>query len=263
MAYLARMLSEDGYAVKAWSLPGAPNEAELEEAAGAERVVLPVPCAKDGKLNGTELPLGELWTRLPTGAHIYAGAMPGDERARAEALGLRVVDYFTDEALTVQNAVPTAEGALAAAMEHMSVTLHGAPCLVIGFGRIGKLLARDLAALGARVSVSARRFDDFAWIDALGYAPLHTQRLAGRLGGFRAVFNTVPHMVLDKALLRELRRDSVLIELASQPGIDADAAQSLGLDIVRAGGLPGKAAPETAARAIRDTLYRMWEDEKE
>ena len=100
----------------------------------------------------------------------------------------------------------TAEGALAAAMARMSVTLHGAPCLVIGFGRVGKLLARDLAALGAAVSVSARRFDDFAWIDALGYRALHTRRLAGKLGAYRAIFNTVPDMVLTDALSEALLR---------------------------------------------------------
>ena len=262
MAYLARMLADDGYEVRSWGLAGAPGAAALDEAATAERLVLPVPLQKDGKLNGTDLPLGELWPRLDGARRVYAGAVPASARSQAELLGLRVVDYYADEALTVQNAVPTAEGALATAMERMSVTLHGAPCLVIGFGRVGKLLARDLAALGAAVSVSARRFDDFAWIDALGYRALHTRRLAGKLGAYRAIFNTVPDLVLSDALLAEVRRDCVLVELASRDGIDASAARARGLSYVKAGGLPGKTAPETAALAIRETLYRIWEDEK-
>ena len=262
MAYLARMLADDGYAVRSWRLADAPESSALEDAAAAERVVLPVPLQKEGKLNGTDLPLGELWPRLCAARRVYAGAVPESARAQAELLGLCVVDYYADEALTVQNAVPTAEGALATAMERMSVTLHGAPCRVIGFGRVGKLLARDLAALGAAVSVSARRFDDFAWIDALGYRALHTRRLAGKLGAYRAIFNTVPDLVLSDALLAEVRRDCVLVELASRDGIDASAARARGLSYVKAGGLPGKTAPETAALAIRETLYRIWEDEK-
>lgn len=261
MAYLARSLAADGYEVKTWSLAGMPDAEKPSEVTSADRVVLPVPLCKDGRLNGTSLPIGELWPRLRRETPVYAGAVPAEERERAEALGLRVVDYFTDEALTVRNAVPTAEGALAVAMEHLNVTLHGTPCLVIGFGRIGKLLAHDLAVLGARVSVSARRSGDLAWIEALGYAPLHTQRLSGRLSEFRAVFNTVPHMVLDDGLLRELRRDCVLIELASQSGIDAESAKAQELDYVKAGGLPGKVAPETAAMAIKETLYRIWREE--
>ena len=263
MAYLANMLAADGYEVRSWCLAGAPNGGASGEAMEAERIVLPVPLQREGKLNGTKLPLGELWPRLNAAQRVYAGAVPASAREQAALLGLRLTDYYADEALSVQNAVPTAEGAIAAAMEHLSVTLHGSPCLVVGFGRVGKLLAHDLAALGASVSVSARRFDDFAWIDALGYRALHTQRLAGKLGGFRVIFNTVPHPVLTAGLLSELRGDSVLIELASRDGIDAEAAQSLGLDYVKAGGLPGKTAPETAALALKKTLYRIWEDEKE
>ena len=261
MARLAGLFAADGYEVRSWGLAGMPETTPIE-AAASSRIVLPVPLSEDGRLRGTSLPLGELWPRLDPSRNVYAGAVPAAERARAESLGLHIVDYFADEALTVKNAVPTAEGALAAAMERLSVTLHGTPCLVVGFGRIGKLLARDLASLGAEVGVSARRADDLAWIGALGYTPLHTEHLSGTLGAFRVIFNTVPAMVLREEHLRELRRDCVLIELASKPGIDTDAARLLGLDHVKAGGLPGKVAPETAARAIQETLYRIWEDEK-
>lgn len=261
MAFLARQLAEDGYEVRAWGIAAAPEERRPGEALAAERIVLPVPLQRGGRLNGTHLPLGKLWPRLRPDQRIYAGGVSAAVREQAEGLGLRLTDYYADEALAVRNAVPTAEGAIAAAMERMSVTLHGAPCLVIGIGRIGKLLARDLAALGARVSVSARRVDDLAWIGALGYRALHTRRLDGELGELRAVFNTVPDPVLTAPLLAQLRRDCVLVELASREGIDARSAHRAGLDYVKAGGLPGVAAPETAALALRDTLYRIWEEE--
>jgi len=259
MAYLARLLAADGYAVRSWGLANAPNEGTPSEAAAAERVILPVPLAKEGKLHGTNLPLDELWQRLSAKQRIYAGAVPRSAWAAIQRLGLHVTDYYADEALTVANAAVTAEGAVQTAMDRLSVTLRGTPCLVVGFGRIGKLLAHDLAALGAAVSVSARRFDDFAWIDALGYRALHTERLDGKLGGFRAIFNTVPHPVLTAPLLAQLRRDCVVVELASLPGIDAGAAGKI--EYVKANGLPGKTAPETAARALRQTLYRIWEEE--
>ncbi len=259
MAYLARLLAADGYSVRSWGLANAPNETTPSEAMAASRVILPVPLAKEGKLHGTNLPLDELWPRLSGKQRIYAGAVPKAAWTAIQRLGLYVTDYYTDEALTVANAAVTAEGAVQTAMEHLSVTLRGTPCLVIGFGRIGKLLAHDLAALGADVSVSARRFDDFAWIDALGYRAMHTERLNGKLAGFRAIFNTVPHPVLTAPLLEQLRKDCVVIELASLPGVDAAAAEKI--EYVKANGLPGKTAPETAARALRQTLYRIWEEE--
>ena len=75
------------------------------------------------------------------------------------------------------------------------------------------------------------------------------------------VFNTVPHQVLDEALLAELPPDCLLIELASASGFDMDAVETLRLSYLKAGGLPGRVAPETAARAIKKTLCRLIKEE--
>lgn len=159
------------------------------------------------------------------------------------------------------NSLPTAEGALEIALREMLITLHGARALVIGYGRIGKLLCRDLFFLGARVSCAARRDPHFAWMRAEGIAPLHTMRLEGRLDGFDVIFNTVPHLVLPYARLREIPARCVLIDLASSPGgIDFKAAEKLGLCCHWALSLPGKTAPESAAVYMRDTLYRILEE---
>ena len=92
--------------------------------------------------------------------------------------------------------------------------------------------------------------------------PTRTQRQAsGTLGEFRVVFNTVPHQVLDEALLAELPPDCLLIELASASGFDMDAVETLRLSYLKAGGLPGRVAPETAARAIKKTLCRRLKEE--
>ena len=264
MALLARSLAADGYAVRTWGLRAfGAEDVPLEEAVPSDRIVLPVPLARGKNLNCTEtaLPLCALFMLLRPEQEIFAGGVKAADREAAAEHGLTLTDYLTREELAVRNGVPTAEGAIEVAMAETEVTLCGTPCLVVGFGRIGKLLAHRLRGLGAEVSVSARRMDDLAWIDAFGYRPLHTNRLAGKLGSFRVVFNTVPHMVLTDALLRELRSDCVLIELASGAGFDRAAAEALGLKCVAAGGLPGKIAPETAAAAIRQTLEKLWEGE--
>ena len=264
MALLARLLAQDGYPVRTWGLGAfGAEDTPLEEAVCAERIVLPVPLSRGKNLNCTAsaLPLCGLFALLRAEQSIYAGGVKDADRIAAAEHGLTLTDYLAREELAVRNGVPTAEGAIAAAMAATEVTLCGTPCLVVGFGRIGKLLAHLLRGLGAEVAVSARRLDDLAWIDAFGYRGLHTNRLAGTLGDFRVVFNTVPHTVLSGELLRELPQDCVLIELASQPGFDRAAAEALGLKCISALGLPGKAAPETAARAIWTTLKKIWEEE--
>lgn len=229
MALLARLLAEDGHPVRTWGLAAfGMEDTALEEAAQADRVVLPVPLSRGKNLNCTAaaLPLCGLFALLRPEQRLYAGGVKAADREAAAEFGLTLTDYLSREELAVRNGVPTAEGAIEAAMAATDVTLCGTPCLVIGFGRIGKLLAHRLRGLGAEVTVSARRLDDLAWIDAFGYRGLRTNRLAGRLGSFRVVFNTVPNMVLTEELLRELPRECVLLELASQPGFDRAAAEA-------------------------------------
>ena len=159
------------------------------------------------------------------------------------------------------NAVPTAEGALQLAMESTDRTLHDSRCLIIGYGRIGRLLADRLLSLGAEVTVSARKYGDLAWIEAWGCHSLRTGALTGQLDRFDLIFNTAPALILDGARLREVREDCVILELASAPGgVDLAEAGRLGRQVIQAPGLPGKVAPRSAAAAIRDSVYHILEE---
>ena len=156
------------------------------------------------------------------------------------------------------NAVPSAEGAIQLAMEQTEHTIHGSNCLVIGFGRIGKVLARLMSALGAHVTVSARKTEDFCWCDAYGYEKADTRALEGTLDGFDIIFNTVPHMVLGDARLAQVKPGALIIDLASNPGgVDFEAAKKRGINCHWALALPGKVAPESAAAILRDTVYQV------
>lgn len=80
-----------------------------------------------------------------------------------------IIDVLKYEELTVMNVIPTAEGAIAIAMERSKITLHDSNCLILGFGRIGKILAKMLQGIGANVYCEARKQQDLAWIKAYGY----------------------------------------------------------------------------------------------
>ena len=143
-------------------------------------------------------------------------------------------------------------------MEETDACILGLRVLVIGYGRIGKLTAHRLRAMGANVTVSARKCADIAWIRAMGYTPAETGALEDVLESFDAVVNTVPATVLDEARLMRLRQDCVCIDLASKPGgLDFAAASRLGLRAVWALGLPGEVAPRAAAAAIREAVYNI------
>ena len=268
--HLARLLMEDGWPVTTWGQEkgDAPNAVPLQAALTAEIILLPLPVCRGGKLNlpltDTQLEPKELWSRLHYD-QLLLGGMTGElPRALLLHYGLTLLDYYQREEVQLANAVPTAEGAIQRAMETTDTTIHASRCLVVGYGRIGKILAHRLKALGAEVAVSARKYSDMAFIEAFGYRALETEKLSGYLGDFDLIFNTVPSPVLDGPLLAQTKDSCVLLELASAPGgIHRTAAEKLGRRLVEAPGLPGLVAPRTAAAAIRDSIYHILEERGE
>ena len=267
---LARLLSEDGWKVITWGLEkgGGDGGAPLDQALAGNILLLPMPVCRNGMLHlpltDTELEAERLWARLRYD-QLLLGGMTSDLSRRLMAdYGLTLLDYYNREETQVANAVPTAEGALQLAMESTDRTLHGSRCLIIGYGRIGRRLADRLLALGAEVTVSARKYGDLAWIEAWGYRGVQTGALTGQLDRFDLIFNTAPALILDGTRLRETREDCVIIDLASAPGgVDLEAAKRLSRRAIPAPGLPGKVAPRTAAAAIRDSVYHILEERGE
>lgn len=267
---LAQLLAEDGHRVHAYALEEGitPSgeltvEESLEGVDEADCVVLPLPVSDgEGRLNcplsGLRPTLAGVLGALTPGQMVCGGRVDPVTAALAAERGLTVLDYFAREELAVANAVPTAEGAVQIALEQMPITLHGARVLVVGFGRVGRVTAQRMAALGARVTVAARRYESLAWAQAMGYGAEKTGQLAGWLCGYDLVVNTVPALVLGEAELADLKPDCLVLDLASKPGgVDLEAAARLGRTVIWALSLPGKVAPVTAGAAIKNTIYNM------
>jgi dipicolinate synthase subunit A len=266
---LAELLASDGHTVKTFGLErdgtiGAKGESCLSDAVlGSQYIILPMPAFfSDGKLN-TPLSESTIWATdildaLTPRLVLFAGRVGDDFKTEASSRGIRLFDYYEDEALTIKNADITAEGAVQILMESLPTSLRGAKCLVIGFGRIGKLLSRKLDGLDAKVTVSARKSSDFAWIDCLGLGKADTRTLSDSINRFDIIVNTVPARVLSREVLGNVRRDALILDLASSPGgVDFDAAAYLGLKVTRALSLPGKVAPQSSALAIKETIYNI------
>ena len=162
----------------------------------------------------------------------------------------RSIDFLTDPLYLAENAYITAEAALDVALPYLDITLRRCPILIIGWGRIGKCLARLLKSIGADVTVAARKESDRAMIHALGYRAADTSSMEAELPHFRLIYNTAPEMVIDEE--RSLLCDSrcVKIDLASAPGI-------AGENVVIARGLPAIHFPESSGKLIAETFLRL------
>lgn len=197
-------------------------------------LLLPIPSLEaDGSIKGGgDLTL--LMSQLSPDITVIGGNLP--------ALPCPVIDLLQDPEYVSRNAAITAHCALIPALSKLDCTLEGCPVLVMGWGRIGKCLARLLRGLDARVTVAARNPADRAMLKALGYGVTDIVNI--HVSDYRVIYNTAPQMLLPQGA------DCLCIDLASKPGIGGD-------NVLWARGLPGKDAPESSGRLIAETVLRL------
>ena len=127
----------------------------------------------------------------------------------------------------------------------------GKKTAITGYGRTAKAIAEFMKENGAKVLITAR--DPHALADAVkkGYSICLLRDYDCIAHDADILINTVPAEIIDKNILSRLRKDVLLIDIASPPfGVDIGLADSYGINAVRALGLPGKYAPEEAGRLI-------------
>lgn len=260
---IARLAALAGAQVRAYGfpwpeggIPGVVASGSAEDAlANADYALFPIPgMALDGSLFAPHAPAPivpdvALLRHMRARAAIILGTADDALRAAAAELGHALVEYESDTELMLLRGPAIVEGALGAAIANSLVTIHGASVGIVGHGNIGRLLARTLVLLGARVHVFARNPVQRADAYCAGCAPHPLDELAAVAPVLDMLFSTVPVGVVDRAVLGVLTRNSLVVDLAAPPGgIDLAAASELGLRALWARGL-GRRAPVTVGRS--------------
>lgn len=267
---LAEFLLKDGNGVNIYGFNKATFKGDLQECEDLEKslaktdVVLgPIPCTNDDEnifapFSDKNISISEVFRLMNHKQLFLAGRINEKIIHMSEVFNVYCVDLLKREELSILNSIPTAEGAIQIAMEEMPITLHGCKALVLGYGRIGKILAKMLLGLGVDVYVEARKYSDLAWIDSYSYNSVNLMELDNYIGEMDVIFNTIPNIILDINKLKLLKSDCLLIDLASKPGgVDFEAAAGLGVKTIWALSLPGKVAPVTAGKYIKDTVKNV------
>lgn len=235
-----------------FSLPCAPPE----EIARAKALILPNPFRGGLCLpfSAQPLELNDVLSAAGRGALILLSDAAGMPPALKSD---RVIDLSADPEFVLRNAHLTAEGALSAASLASERSLSGSMCLVIGYGRIGRRLSQLLHSLGADAAAAARRAPVRETIRQDGISAFSMDELPALLPRAHFIFNTAPALVLPEPLLRLIRPDAHLMDLASPPyGFDLSLARGLSLSAVRENGLPGRYCPLSAGEALLDAVKR-------
>ena len=187
--YLAELLKKDYQYVeiygfdksgRPWALKNSPLDFVLD---GARVIIGGIPLLSENNflttpLSKEKLSLSEVMDKIPENSLFIAGKIPENIIKLFAGKQVKCLDILNREELSVLNAVPTAEGAVHILLQELPMTLMGSRILIVGYGRVGKVLAKTLQGFGAEVWAAARKYSDIAWMEAQGLKPVHIQQLA-------------------------------------------------------------------------------------
>jgi dipicolinate synthase subunit A len=196
--------------------------------------------------------------QLKPGATVFTGI--ASELLRSWCVQARVhcTELLNRDDVAIYNSIPTAEGAIMLAIQQTDFTIHGATCLVLGYGRVGVTLAKTLQGLGAVVHVGVRRLEHFARAFEAGHRPFYFDGLPSLATEAHLVFNTVPALVITADIIVKMRKECLIIDLASKPGgTDFRFADKRGIKALLALGLPGKVASKTAGQILANVIMQQ------
>lgn len=229
----------------------------------ADCLVLPLPASPDGvtvrtPYSGKSISLESLAPAVKEGGIVFGGMITPEVRKVFENRKTDVADYALREEFAVLNAIATAEGAIQVAMEETASTISGRKILILGAGRIAKVLIDALSGFHADITVAARKYSDLAWAKVYGCKAVHINDADGVIADSELIFNTIPAVVLDEKRLKNVPAGCLVIDLASKPGgVDLDTAGMLGVKTIWLLSLPGKVAPVTSGEVIADTIKNI------
>lgn len=229
-----------------------------------DSILLPIPGIQDnGMAESTFFKEGVILTKdiinkTKSNSIIYSGIITPFLKQLAAETNRNLVALFARNDVAILNSIPTAEGTLMLAIKHTDITIHNANLLVLGFGRVGKTVARLFSAVGAKVTVLVNKKEDEARVIEMGFLPIFEASLESTISAQHIVINTVPALILTAPLIRKMSSQALIIDLASKPGgTDFTAAKEHNIQTLWALGLPAKVAPRTAGTIIGKTLLEL------
>lgn len=221
-------------------------------------IISGMPLSRDGATinapySNREIKLDEIYTNIDNKTFI-AGGIPiqfYDNKT------INNIDLLQLEELTILNAIPTVEGTIKIAIEETEITIHESNVMILGYGRIGKILCKSFKNLGAKVYCVARKEPDFAWIREEGCVPIRYNEIEKVASLVDIIINTVPSLVIEEKTIKNLKKTCLIIDVASNPGgVDKNIVKRYKIKVISALGIPGKIAPLTAAKYIKEIIEK-------
>lgn len=224
-------------------------------------LILPVPVTKDGEfINGKSLlTVGSISEAACDFDMVFGGTIPSDFIKKADASPY-VFDYMKDDYVATENAVATAEGAIIDAALMSNVNIYNSTCLVAGYGRCAKAIAKRLYSWGADVIIVARRSVQRKEAALNGYKVMSFEETCSYRNILSKVdfcFNTVPALVVCEDILSNLASNVVVVDVASKPGgVDFNYLKECNIPYKHSLGIPGKISPKSSGIILAEATLK-------
>lgn len=258
--YLAEILTKKGHNVRCLDIRNTETALEqLEKLKSflmeADMLILPIPVSKVPETNKLNDILNK---NLVKETLVAGGCFSKEQTALLSGRDIRYLDFMEDSIVTEENAVATAEGTIAELVNNSPYNIDEAKIIVTGYGFCGKAVARRLKALGARVTVLARRREVRKQAKQDGFYAADFAFGPEEAMGAAMLVNTVPAPVVTRTIIRELPRDAYIVDIASGAGgTDFACAREFGIRADHVLGIPGKYAPKESAYILERSLERF------
>ena len=236
---------------------------DIKELQDTDIVITSIPLSKDNininmplNIYGKESKIDEA-LKVMNNKLIFTGSVSSEILRKFKLYNIEILDIMKNEEFAVLNAIPTAEETIRIIIDNTKKVLHNTNCLIMGYGRIGKVLAKKLNALSVKVECLVSDNIEKIWCRVEGYNYIEFENIKNKsdlLKKYDIIINTIPKIILTDEL-KEIRKDTLIIDLASKPyGIDRSIVKQENLNFIEALGLPGKSAPITVAENMYEVI---------
>ena len=206
------------------------------------------------------IPFEHVINSIPTKSIIFAGGFNNEMINKMSSKHINYYDYLQDECIQVKNAVATAEGTIMKAMELSPINIQSSKCLVLGYGRCARILAKKLKGLDADTTICARNNTKLCECSSLGYKTLNLHQITTAINNFDFIFNTIPALIINSDVINHISKETTIIDIASSPGgVDYSYAKEKNIQAINYLGIPGKIAPKTSGYILGDYIINILE----
>ena len=272
-AYMADKLSEMNFKIITYEIKLKTSNEKIKQANSikealkhSKNVICPIPFTRDNvsfvnQVKNFSLSIQEFKDNLTSTHRVFGGCIPDDFVKFAGKRNIFLYDYMKNESFVIFNAIATAEAAIAQAILNSPVNMHSSKCLVLGFGRCGKLIANKLKNLCKTVAICTRNENDRALADAYGYDTFDLFMLKRNIKDFNYIFNTIPATILTKELVENISKYAFILDITGS-GVDLKESLKKSTNLKVSLAIPGKFKPKSSADALTNLTLQIINDIK-